>query len=85
MTAHGRGLVVIGHGPVTGTLVLTGAQQRTVRVTDAAHGFTLALTPGTYTLSARIKDGNCVARPITISAATAVTANLRCEDGISTD
>jgi hypothetical protein len=85
MTAHGRGLIVIGHGPVTGTVLVAGARRQTVPVTDAGHGFRLALAPGTYLLNAQIKDGICVARSITITTTAPVTANLSCDDGISTD
>jgi hypothetical protein len=84
MTTRGRGLVVTGQSPATGTVSVTGTSRKTVAVSDAKSGFTITLTPGTYVLTGSILDGSCAPLPLRVTSTARVAVNLSCHDGYST-
>lgn len=84
LTTHGRGVVVTGRGPATGTVRVTGTSQATVAVPNAKSGFTILLTPGNYILTGSVPNGLCAPRPLRVTSTARVAVNLSCKDGYST-
>jgi hypothetical protein len=84
MTAHGRGLVIAGRGPATGTVTVTGTSRTILAVPDATSGFTVHLTPGAYILTGSVPDGSCSPLPLVVKSRAPITVNLSCQDGYST-
>jgi hypothetical protein len=85
LAKHGRGIVVVGSGPVAGNVTVTDSAGKPVAQLQATTiGGTVELTPGNYTFSATIKDGVCTPAHVTVGSQTH-EVTLACQDGASTD
>jgi hypothetical protein len=82
---HGAGLVIVGEGPVAGTVeVRSGSGRPIATVQSPTRGFSVRLPVGTYTVSASIADGSCTEQAATVTSAQRSSIALACQDGYST-
>ncbi|MDX6201007.1 MAG: hypothetical protein QOJ83_507 [Frankiales bacterium] len=84
---HGAGVTSHGSGLVAGVVVMTAKSGReTLSGTVPTAGGTLGYaSPGSYAVTATIKDGVCTPTTVTVRSGRMTELTVSCRDGISTD